>query len=154
LAWHISLQDVEFFHAFLPARQRAQPDTQWVEAAMACLLVVDASQKRIEGIIAIRATALLTSASSALSQIGFAPLLFRQVVFFPQLGHDLINAGLVTLFICWLQRRYDRRAPAINTIFVDREEYVADTETSGDYVLKLMSGFTLFRHQSRATLTP
>ena len=118
-------------------------------------LVVDASQKkRIGGIIAIRARALLTSASSALSQIGFAPLLFRQVVFFPQLGHDLINAGLVTLFICWLQRRYDRRAPALNTIFVDHEEYVADTETSGDYVLKLMSGFTLFRHQSRATLTP
>jgi hypothetical protein len=33
LAWHISLQDVEFFHAFLPAHQRAQPDTQWVEGA-------------------------------------------------------------------------------------------------------------------------
>jgi hypothetical protein len=64
LAWHISLQDVEFFHAFRVAHQWAHPDTQWPEAAIALLFAVNAP-KRIKDVIAIRARALLMSTSSA-----------------------------------------------------------------------------------------
>ena len=67
--------------------------------------------------------------------------LFRQTVFLPQLGHDLIDAGLILFSICRLQRRHGRCTPTVESIFVDREQHIADTEASGDYVLKLFERF-------------